>query len=156
MSSIEHLITVADLEKFPDDDGNRYELIEGELYVSTAPGLSHQLVLVNLLSAFISYLKTNPIGKIVPGAVAVFSNFDAVIPDLVFVSNERWLRLSQMIDSTRRQISLSRFSHPSLRTGGAIWSPSIASITSTAFKNIGLSIRRISRSCCIGTSNLTK
>jgi len=90
MSSIEHLITLADLEKYPDDDGNRYELIEGELYVSTAPGIPHQLVLVNLLTAFTSYLKTNPIGKIVPGAGAVFSNFDAVIPDLVFVSNERW------------------------------------------------------------------
>jgi Uma2 family endonuclease len=98
MSSIEHLITVADLEKYPDDDGKRYELIEGELYVSAAPGLPHQLVLVNLLGAFISYLKINPIGKIVPGAGAVFSNFDAVIPDLVFVSNERW---SQIVANDR-------------------------------------------------------
>ena len=57
MSSIEHLITVADLEKFPDDDGNRYELIEGELYVSTAAAIPHQLVLVNLLTAFTNYLK---------------------------------------------------------------------------------------------------
>src|ERR1051326_6357523 len=88
-SNIKHLMTVADLDALPDDDGNRYELIEGELYVSTAPGLPHQLVLVNLLAAFISYLKTDPIGKIVPGAGAVFSNFDAVIPDLVFVTNER-------------------------------------------------------------------
>jgi Uma2 family endonuclease len=97
MSSIEHLITVADLENYPDD-GNRYELIEGELYVSTAPGLPHQFVLVNLLAAFISYLKTDPIGKIVPGAGAVFSNFDAVIPDLVFVTNER---LSQIVANDR-------------------------------------------------------
>ena len=93
MSSIEHLITVADLEKFPDDDGNRYELIEGELYVSTAAAIPHQLVLVNLLTAFTNYLKTNSFGKIVPGAGAVFSNFDAVIPDLVFVSNERWTQI---------------------------------------------------------------
>jgi Uma2 family endonuclease len=98
MSSIENLITVADLEKYPDDDGKRYELIEGELYVSTAPGLPHQLVLVSLLAAFISYLKTNPIGKIVPGPGAVFSNFDAVIPDLAFVSNERW---SQIVANDR-------------------------------------------------------
>ena len=40
MSSIEHLITVADLANYPDDDGNRYELIEGELFVSTAPWYS--------------------------------------------------------------------------------------------------------------------
>jgi len=98
MSSIEHLITVADLEKYPDDDGNRYELIEGELYVSTAPGIPHQLVLVNILTAFASYLNKNAIGRIVPGAGAVFSNFDAVIPDLVFVSNERW---SQIVANNR-------------------------------------------------------
>jgi Uma2 family endonuclease len=90
MSSIEHLITVAELEKYPDDDGNRYELIEGELYVSTAPGLPHQLVLQNLQVALVIFLHKNPIGRVAPGAGAVFSNFDAVIPDLVFVSNERW------------------------------------------------------------------
>lgn len=93
MSSIEHLITVADLEKYPDDDGNRYELIEGELYVSTAPGIPHQLVLLNLQTALDIYLHANAIGKIVPGAGAVFSNFDAVIPDLVYVSNERWAEI---------------------------------------------------------------
>ena len=90
MSSIEHLITVADLEKYPDDDGNRYELIEGELYVSTAPGLPHQFVLQNLQVALVNFLRKNPIGRVVPGAGAVFSNFDAIIPDLVFVSNQRW------------------------------------------------------------------
>ena len=90
MSSIEHLITVVDLEKYPDDDGNRYELIEGELYVSTAPGLPHQFVLQNLQVALVNFLRKNPIGRVVPGAGAVFSNFDAIIPDLVFVSNQRW------------------------------------------------------------------
>ena len=89
MSSIEHLITVAHLENFPDD-GNRYELIEGELFVSTAPGIPHQLVLHNLQIQLHRYLERNPIAKLVPGAGAVFSNFDAVIPDLVIVRNERW------------------------------------------------------------------
>jgi Uma2 family endonuclease len=93
MSSIEHLITVANLENYPDDDGNRYELIEGELFVSSAPGIPHQLVLHKLQVALADYLSQNPIGKIVPGAGAVFSNFDAVIPDLVFVRNERWAEI---------------------------------------------------------------
>ena len=98
MSSIEHLITVADLDRYPDNDGNRYELIEGELYVSAAPGLPHQLVLQNLQVALVNFLRKNPIGRVAPGPGAVFSNFDAVIPDLVFVSNERW---SQIVANDR-------------------------------------------------------
>jgi Uma2 family endonuclease len=90
MSSIEHLMTVADLENFPEDDGNRYELIEGELHVSTAPGIPHQVVLRNLLLHLHPYLETHQFGKIVPGPGAILSNFDAVIPDIVIVRNERW------------------------------------------------------------------
>ena len=89
-SRIEPLLTVADLDALPDDDGNRYELIAGELFVSRAPGIPHQLVLQNLQMEFFSYLKANPIGILVPGAGAIFSDYDAVIPDLVFVRNERW------------------------------------------------------------------
>lgn len=89
-SNIKHLMTVADLDAFPDDDGKRYELIEGELFVSCAPGLPHQLVLHNLQMELGTYLRQNPIGILAPGPGAVFSIYDAVIPDLVFVSNERW------------------------------------------------------------------
>jgi len=88
-SRIEPLLTVADLDACPDD-GNRYELIGGELFVSRPPGIPHQRVLHNLQMEIGAYLKTNPIGILVPGTGAVFSDYDAVIPDLVFVRNERW------------------------------------------------------------------
>ena len=89
-SSIKPLLTVADLDAFPDDDVNRYELIGGELFVSRAPGIPHQRVLLNLEIGLSDYLKANPIGILVPGAGAIFSDYDAVIPDLAFVRNERW------------------------------------------------------------------
>ncbi len=87
---IEPLLTVADLDAFPEDDGNRYELIGGELFVSCAPGIPHQRVLLNLEIGLSEYLRNNPIGILVPGAGAVFSDYDAVIPDLAFVRHERW------------------------------------------------------------------
>jgi Uma2 family endonuclease len=89
-TTIQPLLTVADLDAFPEDDGNRYELIGGELFVSRAPGISHQRVLHNLQMEFGLYLKANPIGVLVPGAGAIFSDYDAVIPDLAFVRHERW------------------------------------------------------------------
>ncbi|MDX6612151.1 MAG: hypothetical protein QOD75_1337 [Blastocatellia bacterium] len=88
-AKIEPLLTVADLDLCPDDN-NRYELIEGELFVSRAPGLPHQLILQRLQLALGKHLESNPIGILAPGAGAVFSEYDAVIPDLVFVRQERW------------------------------------------------------------------
>lgn len=88
-SRIEPLMTVADLDACPDDN-NRYELIGGELFVSRAPGLTHQRVLLNLELALSLYLNQNPIGILVPGPGMILSDYDAVIPDLTFVRNERW------------------------------------------------------------------
>jgi Uma2 family endonuclease len=96
-SRIEPLLTVADLDACPDD-GNRYELIGGELFVSRAPRLPHQLVLQHLQMNLYNYLQTTPVGLLVPGPGAVFSQSDAVIPDLVFVRNER---LNKIVENER-------------------------------------------------------
>src|SRR5437764_5727967 len=71
---IEPLLTVADLDACPDDN-NRYELIGGELFVSRAPGIPHQFVIQNLQIALVDYLRRNPMGKVVPGAGAIFSDY---------------------------------------------------------------------------------
>jgi hypothetical protein len=34
--------TITDLEGFPDDETKRYEIIDGELFVSTQPHAEHQ------------------------------------------------------------------------------------------------------------------
>lgn len=60
---IEPLLTVADLELMPDD-GNRYEVIEGELFVSRTPSLTHQSVSGNFFHSIKTYLVVNPIGEI--------------------------------------------------------------------------------------------
>jgi Uma2 family endonuclease len=87
---VKHLMTIDHLEAIPYDEWHRYELIEGELYVSCAPGIPHQLVLGNLQLELGIYLRQNPIGILVPGPGAVFDRYNSVIPDIVFVRNERW------------------------------------------------------------------
>ena len=81
-------LTNADLEAMPED-GNRYEVIDGELYVSSAPGYIHQTILVNIVAAFLDYLRVHPIGRILPGVGVIFDDYNGVIPDLIFITNER-------------------------------------------------------------------
>ena len=90
MASPKHLMTVNHLEAIPYDEWHRYELIDSKLYVSCAPSISHQLVLGNLQFKLGNYLRDNPLGTVVPGPGAIFSEYDSVIPDIVYVRHERW------------------------------------------------------------------
>jgi len=82
-------LTIADWDAMPYGDGNRYEIIEGELFVSTSPGLTHQIVSDNLVFLIRSFLKTNPIGTVVSTPGLILSNFSGVIPDVVFFRREQ-------------------------------------------------------------------
>lgn len=79
--------TVDDLEFMPEDT-SRYELIGGKLFVSRAPHLDHQRTITNLIFQFQLYLQKNPVGEIFTTPGVIFSKEDAVIPDLVFATNE--------------------------------------------------------------------
>lgn len=87
-AKIEPLLTIADLEALPDD-GNRYELVEGELFVSRAPSLSHQRILTNLVGLLLDYLKQNPIGEVIPTPGVIFDEANSAIPDIVFLTNQQ-------------------------------------------------------------------
>lgn len=88
VAKIEPLMTVEDLDAMPED-GNRYEVIEGELFVSRAPGLPHQLVTANIVHQVMVFLDNNPIGRVLPTPGLILSQFSGVIPDLVFYSHAR-------------------------------------------------------------------
>lgn len=87
-AKVEPLLTVADLEALPDD-GNRYELFEGELFVSRAPSLSHQRILGNLHAILRAYLDQNPIGEVLLTPGVIFDESNSAIPDVVFLTNEQ-------------------------------------------------------------------
>jgi Uma2 family endonuclease len=87
---IESLLTIADWEAMPHGDGNRYEIIEGELFVSCSPGLTHQMVATNLTVLIWNFLESNPIGTVVATPGLILSKFSGVIPDIVvFLDEER-------------------------------------------------------------------
>ncbi|HKZ77690.1 MAG TPA: Uma2 family endonuclease [Pyrinomonadaceae bacterium] len=87
-TNIEPLMTVADLEAMPDD-GNRYEVIEGELFVSRAPGLTHQQVSTKLVYMVRLYLENSPLGVVVATPGLILSELSGVIPDIVFFRHGR-------------------------------------------------------------------
>jgi Uma2 family endonuclease len=83
--AVSKIWTADDLDSLPDD-GNRYEVLDGELLVTPAPSLTHQeasLVLAHLLT---DYLQRNRIGHaVVAPADVKFSPRRLVQPD-VFVT----------------------------------------------------------------------
>jgi Uma2 family endonuclease len=82
-------LTYDDFLLFPDD-GRRHELIDGEHYVTPSPNIRHQEIAGRLHLLIGSWLKQHPVGKIFFAPLDVlFSNFDVVEPDLLYVSNER-------------------------------------------------------------------
>ncbi len=82
-------LTYDDFVQFPDD-GKRHELIDGEHYVTAAPNLKHQAVVVNLTGLLWTHLRVHPVGRVFAAPVdVVFSDVDVVEPDLVFVSKAR-------------------------------------------------------------------
>lgn len=88
-TKVQPLLTIADWDAMPEHDGYRYEIIEGELFVSRSPRLTHQIVSDNLIVLLRNYLKTNPIGTAVTTPGVVLSDISGVIPDLVFFLHEQ-------------------------------------------------------------------
>ena len=82
-------LTYDDFLLFPDD-GKRHELIDGEHYVTPSPNTKHQRVSGNLYFVIRAWLEDHPVGQVFYAPFdVVFSRFDVVEPDLLYLSNER-------------------------------------------------------------------
>lgn len=81
--------TSVDLEQFPDDLTLRYEIIDGELYVSKAPNWFHQLVADRIGDALRRWSDASNQGQAVTGPGVIPPDDDNLIPDVVWISHER-------------------------------------------------------------------
>ncbi|HEX9653737.1 MAG TPA: Uma2 family endonuclease [bacterium] len=71
------------------DDGNRYEIIEGELFMAPAPSIKHQDNLFELGVRIREFVKKKKLGIVfLSPCDVVLSNTSIIQPDIVFVSKE--------------------------------------------------------------------
>jgi Uma2 family endonuclease len=80
----------SDLDQFPDDDGKRYEIIDGELHVSKTPSYGHQIVGGRVFSALDSWSLGPGSGVAIPTPGLIFADDQDVVPDAVWISAERY------------------------------------------------------------------
>ena len=80
--------TSADLDVLPDD-GKRYEIVDGEIYVSRQPGYHHQYACSQLNIALGVWSNQTNVGVTLQASGVIFADDDDVVPDVVWISHER-------------------------------------------------------------------
>jgi Uma2 family endonuclease len=88
--SVRERLTVADLAHIPQPvDDTRYELIDGELYVSTQPSLDHQFTSHQFGGELRSWDQQTGLGVTFPAPGLIFAEDEVVAPDVVWVRRDR-------------------------------------------------------------------
>ena len=81
--------TYEDYARLPED-GNRYEVLDGELYVSPSPRTRHQAVSRNLVSLLHVYVSQHGLGEVYSAPIdVIFAPRMVAVPDIVFVAATR-------------------------------------------------------------------
>jgi Uma2 family endonuclease len=81
--------TTRDLDVISDDGWQRHEIIDGELYVTRAPHIRHQGAGGNIHFELEAWSRKTKLGKPFQTPGIIFTPTDAVIPDVVWVSQNR-------------------------------------------------------------------
>ena len=84
-------VTADELFHMPDD-GNRYELVKGELRMAPPPGSEHGLITMNLAGPLHQHVKSNKLGVVFASETGFQLEHDpdtVRAPDIAFVTAER-------------------------------------------------------------------
>ncbi|HEY6803835.1 MAG TPA: Uma2 family endonuclease [Pyrinomonadaceae bacterium] len=91
MSTTTHLITADELMRLPRN-GNRYELLKGELLTMTPTGYEHSEIAANLITLLNNHVRKHDLGRIAgtDGGFILESDPDTVLaPDISFIKAGR-------------------------------------------------------------------
>ena len=82
--------TYEDYLATPEDSSQRYEIVDGELFVTAAPRFRHQQVVTNLAGVLRAIAIEHALGEVLVGPVMVRLADDTVTePDVIFVRADR-------------------------------------------------------------------
>ena len=116
MAALVPRYTAEEVRRFPDD-GLRYEVIRGELFVSPAPGTSHQRAVRDVCRRLQEYLETNDAGEALPAPFEVeFAGDSAVQPDVIVILEAQRPRLSRKRLTGAPAVAIEIISYTSKRT----------------------------------------
>lgn len=88
-------LTYRDYAALPDD-GRRYELHEGQLSVTPAPGTRHQIVSANIFEVLRRHVRAGGMGRVLYAPVdCILSDRTIVQPDIVYLAAESPTRMSE-------------------------------------------------------------
>ena len=73
--------TLEEVHRLPDD-GNKYELVRGELFVTPPPGDRHETVHARLNHVLVPYVEAQRLGLVYAGTPCVRRKGSEVLPDL--------------------------------------------------------------------------
>jgi Uma2 family endonuclease len=90
-SSTSHRWTTDDLYLFPEPlDDTRYEIVDGELFVTTQPTSQHQYSSGQVTAELIYWNRQAGLGIVLPAPGVIFSEDNNVAPDVVWLSTARY------------------------------------------------------------------
>jgi len=93
----------AEMVRHLPDDGNRYEVVFGELLVTPAPRLDHQLLVSRLAVAIAKYLEQEPVGVMLTSPADISWGRDVLVQPDVFVvpreeaASHEWSRIRTLL-----------------------------------------------------------
>lgn len=81
--------TTTDIDLLASINDKRYEIVDGELFVTRAPHWKHQKTCGNISLELELWSRAKRLGQATINPGIIFTESDSVIPDVVWASNER-------------------------------------------------------------------